>query len=327
MRQSAPYCERGETLRRHLVCGSGGTRAFLANTGAIIALRLADVFSFETVGGVSGGSLATLLAAEDTASTRMLDLAMDMDFSQLVTQSDTLGGYITGMLRRRAGRRKRLRQGLMKTEKLGAFAESMVKSWPKRYWTMAVAGDSQLLFTAGGVFEYKNGQKVLLSATPAPLSIAIRATCAIPGVLESVDFMGRELYDGALGPYGKCPAGMVRKHFSVRNCDIVACDLDHHQSRRNRVITRVGKIIAGNSKPTASRQTGNVGLIIRPTVTSMGSLEFVLSAHQKEQAILAGFAAALRSLAFARKINESRLVDGVRAAKNLEALRRLAVTL
>ena len=47
----------------HLVCGSGGSRAILAGTGAILALNVAGHKKFHSVGGISGGSIPTALLA------------------------------------------------------------------------------------------------------------------------------------------------------------------------------------------------------------------------------------------------------------------------
>lgn len=322
MRQSAVKCRQG-TPKLHLVCGSGGSRAFLTNSGALLALRLAGMEPFHTIGGVSGGSLATLLAASGAPSEKLLEVALDTDFSRFVTKSDTIGGYLGGMLRRAPGRRARLKKGFMKTEALGEFAESLVKEWPANYWTMAIAGNSQIVFAADGVFEYVGGKRRQILSGPAPIGVAIRATCAIPGVLEAIDYLGLELYDGALGPFGKCPTGMARKHFKARSCDIVACELLHHATRRNRAVTRVGKRLAG-SRHNGNREPGNVGLLIRPSVKNMHSLEFALSAEKKEQAVLAGFTSALRALALSGKIEYEPLLAGVNASVDLKSLRLLS---
>ncbi|HMP52714.1 MAG TPA: hypothetical protein PKD05_14265, partial [Candidatus Melainabacteria bacterium] len=50
----------------HLVLGAGGSKAILASTGAIAAFELCGWNDWETIGGVSGGSVPAALYAHGT---------------------------------------------------------------------------------------------------------------------------------------------------------------------------------------------------------------------------------------------------------------------
>ncbi|HEY9871521.1 MAG TPA: patatin-like phospholipase family protein, partial [Candidatus Obscuribacterales bacterium] len=197
---------------KHLVCGSGGTKAYLGGAGAILAFDFAGVDDWQTIGGVSGGSIPSLLLAAGVDPAMIVANAIDIDFSQLLVKTDSFSNVLKTRLRPGLHRGKRLRDGIVDSRCLGSLLERFVPEWPANYWTMAVAGNSMLLFTADGVFEYHGGRRRRISSTPAPVGLAVRASCAVPGVIESVRFAGRDLFDGALSPYGGCPTSMVKRH-------------------------------------------------------------------------------------------------------------------
>ncbi len=178
----------------HLVCGSGGSKAGLTSTGVILACRAAEL-KLDTIGGVSGGAIPAVMAAAELPSHRLIELAKVTDFSGLLDKKK----LITPLIRERKPI-DLLQDGMYGSSKLGALTDAHVKEWPTKFWTMAVGDHSEMMFTKNGVMEYtREGGKNLVSNKPAQLGDAIRATCAIPGVLESVTLVGRRLFDGALG--------------------------------------------------------------------------------------------------------------------------------
>ncbi len=276
---------------RHLVFGSGGTRAFLNGAGATFACHLAGVSNWSTVGGISGGSIPALLTASGMHPTEIVRHAVKTDFSELFKQTDTLGN----MLRTRMFRRNRrsMRHGIVSSLGLGTHLESVVSAWPDKFWTMAVAGKSQFLFTANGVFLYRKGRCRRLSDKPAPISLAIRASCAVPGIIEAIDFDGQPLFDGALSRYGACPTGMANRHFGAQFNDIIAVDLvPRTKSRAERFVELLGRALSGTLRQKAPWPfIPRAGVVVRTQMESFYSLDFNIDLQRKQNGVIAGFRA------------------------------------
>jgi predicted acylesterase/phospholipase RssA len=312
---------------KHLVCGPGGTKAYLSGAGAIAAFDFAGLKSFKTIGGVSGGSIPSLLLAAGVDPAKIVRDSIELDFSKLLVQTDTLGNALKHRLPRRDRRNgKRIRDGLVSSHGLGRLLEQVVPEWPENYWTMAVAGKAQILFTADGVYEFVNGRKRLISRTPAPVGLAIRASCAVPGIIEAVEFQGRHLFDGALGKLGHCPTGMVQWHFGATTGDIIAVDLLRTiPTRKDRVLLFIGRTISGTvrQRPTREGDEVEAGLLVQPEVTEFGSLEFDITVEQKQAAVLAGFRSAVHQLAEQGILSGERLMQAQLACESFDDFSRL----
>jgi predicted acylesterase/phospholipase RssA len=245
-------------------------------------------------------------------------------------QTDSFSNVLKTRLRPRLHKEKRLRDGVVDSHRLGRLLERFVPEWPKSYWTIAMAGDAMLLFTADGVFEYRGGRKRQISGTPAPVGLAIRASCAVPGVIESVRFAGRELFDGALGPYGGCPTRMVKRHFGATARDIAAVDLvKSASSRQDRFLMLLGRAISGTLKyrPRHNQEPPvEAGLLVQPEVNGFPSLEFELTREQKQEAVLAGFRAAVKSLEQAGMLKGKKLEQSRLASESFAELERLCLS-
>ncbi|CAN5498243.1 hypothetical protein BH11CYA1_BH11CYA1_24170 [soil metagenome] len=307
--------ETGEQRGWHLVCGSGGSKAGLTSTGVILACRAAEI-RLDTIGGVSGGAIPAAMAAADLPSHKLIDLAKATDFSGLLDKKKWLTPFI-----KEHKPIDLLQDGMYGSSKLGALTDAHVKEWPKKFWTMAVGDHSEMMFTKNGVMEYtREGGRNLVSNKPAQLGDAVRASCAIPGVLESVTLVGRRLFDGALGKFGKCPTAMVTSHFGVPSENIIASLPVGAMSTLNKNLYLFAKYLSGNLEKEHSGLVETAGIVIRPEVNSFHSMKFLLNANQKDEAILAGYRSAIEQFAKASLISGEKLKAANAAGESMAAL-------
>lgn len=214
----------------HLICASGGVRAIFGCAGAIFGLEGQGYKEWHTIGGVSGGAIPAIATASGVNARDLLRQLLYSDISAMMKRSRRVLSVVWSYLHQDKTNYMPA-TALMDSEHLGKFIESIVPTWPKGFWTMAVAyiperGFCQVLFTDHGVFRYfRDGSKEQLSDKPAPVGLALRATCAVPGVIGHVDYMGMSLYDGMLSWDGHCPIGVLNRHFGAEAGDIVACDV------------------------------------------------------------------------------------------------------
>ncbi|MBU6455491.1 MAG: patatin-like phospholipase family protein [Cyanobacteria bacterium REEB67] len=301
----------------HLVLGSGGSKAALTGAGVVLATRAAKL-KIETIGGVSGGFVPAALAATDMSSQRLLQVAKDTDIAALLTQRPIFTEVV-----RQHKRLDLLKDGLYDTTPLGAMVESHMPGakWPEKLWTMAVGGEhSEVIFTKKGVTEYSpSGQHVLDNKAPS-VGDAVRATSAIPGVLASMTMYGRRLYDGALGKFGKCPSDMATTHFGIPEERIIASLPTGAMTATNARLYRLAKYLSGNSEHGAGQLVEHAGIVIRPEVNSFHSLRFSLQPAQREEAILAGYRAALEQFAQRGLIKGIPLVQARGAGESMSAM-------
>ncbi len=312
----------------HLVCGSGGTRAFLTGAGAILACDTAGITNWESIGGVSGGSIISALYAGGMPAPQLVEEVIGYDFATLFKKTNTLRNLIRSNLPRRPKTLERhaIREGIMSSEGLGAVIDKHVATWPENFWTIAVTGKFHILFTAHGVFQIHNGRSLRISETPAPLGLAIRASCAVPGILESIEYLGRHLFDGALSDYGDCPTGVVRHHFQAPSNKIVACDVSGGMTRQRRAIFALGRLITGRISQKLHVNSRADEIFIAPKVQGLGgSLEFSLTRDQKEAAVLSGFSAAVVELSRRGVLTGDKLILCQEAMKSYSDMHRILI--
>ena len=307
--------ESGEKKGWHLVCGSGGSKAGLTSTGVILACRAAEI-RLDTIGGVSGGAIPAAMAAAELPSHKLIDLARVTDFSGLLDKKKWLTPFF-----KEHKPIDLLQDGMYGSSKLGALTDTHVKEWPKKFWTMAVGDHSEMMFTKNGVMEYtREGGRNLVSNKPAQLGDAVRASCAIPGVLESVTLVGRRLFDWALGKFGKCPTAMVTSHFGVPSENIIASLPVGAMSTLNKKLYMFAKYLSGNLEKEHKGIVETAGIVIRPEVNSFHSMKFLLNANQKDEAILAGYRSAIDQFAKAKLISGEKLKAATVAGESMSAL-------
>lgn len=292
------------TVEKHLVCGGGGSRAVLGSTGVILACHFAGLKDWDSLGGASGGSIPTLFLAAGVHPVLLVHKILDTDFaSMFVRHASPLRILLTYYLKDTYYRIIRPQHGLMSSEKLGDFLEANIKSWPENYWTIAAAGSSQLIFNSQGVFEYDpDGEVTVLSTEPAPIGVAVRASCAIPGVFDAIPFMNRLLCDGALSIDGRTPVGALKRHLNVMPEEIVGVDFGENPKKRWPVTqffyNLLWRIICGKHCPDEGviphNSQGTV--LVKPDGMRIEFLQFALSSDQKWHTIMCGFRAAVEEL-------------------------------
>jgi predicted acylesterase/phospholipase RssA len=292
---------------RHLIIEQGGTRALVTGMGATLALKVAGLKSWSTTGGISGGSIPAILMAAKLNPLSSLERILACDFSQLFQPSAKVGtDPAAAHAALRQGERvtahkwvaRMLRKGMMHTDKLGELIEKEVKVWPESFWTMASSETSHVVFTASGVFEYGfDGSFTVLSEEPAPISLAIRATCAVPGLLEAVEYRGRYLFDGALSPFGDNPVAFARKHLLGEEGLIVSCFSTGKDSRKNDMLMNLGRWLLCHSAGKVTTGDRKADININPHVPQLKALRFKMTEAQKQLGMLAGFNATIMALA------------------------------
>jgi predicted acylesterase/phospholipase RssA len=322
------------------VGGAGGSRAILANIGQLAAyINFADITEFNTIGGVSGGSIPTAIYAglcEDPRyadrkkiTPELLRMGIELDFSALVPRHATPLMTVFAFLLRDRFEYTRPKKGVLSSEGLGEFVDNRVSKWPKNYWTMAVMARTQILFTAEGVWQYlRNGQKRLLSDEPAPLGLAVRASCAVPGIIDAAPWRGRHLFDGALSWDGQCPVGTVIKHYGVAAQDILACDVG---DETNNVFAPLGRLLwsllcGGHCVDHAGAKTviPDGVLMMKPNIWSVRSLQFNLQEEHKWQAVLSGFQETVIELRRAGLLAGDKLYEALAVCADIKKLKAMA---
>lgn len=193
-KKSSEVRPRAELRKLHYVDGGGGLKSILAGAGSKAAVDLAGTIELVTIGGCSGGSLATAIIAGGATGRRMFHMAIETDFSSLVTgrgwprkvveaqinDNRVYGWYAVTTIQKRVrkafarwtpGWVKKLwnkffgkhddlvvrpKEGIYGSEKIGVFIDKHVSEFPANYWSVAVDGNtsSQIFFCKEGVFEY-----------------------------------------------------------------------------------------------------------------------------------------------------------------------------
>lgn len=291
---------------RHLIIGQGGTRAIVTGMGATLALKAAGLKGWSTIGGISGGSIPAILMAAKLNPLTALERMLALDFSQLFQPSskggaDPLAAYAAVEEGERTPVHKfmarMLRKGMMHTDKLGELIENQVKTWPESFWTLAASENSYVVFTSHGVFEFGfDGSYTVLSDAPAPISLAIRATCAVPGLLEAVEYRGRYLFDGVLSPFGENPVAWVRKHFLGSEGMVVSCVSTGKDSRKNDRLLGLARWLLCHKASKLEVENEKADISINPHVPELHALRFKMTEAQKQIGLLAGFNATVLEL-------------------------------
>lgn len=292
---------QGDNL--HMVCGSGGSRAILASAGFIYGLHKCGLSDFATVGGVSGGSLPSLMYAAGINPGKMVQLAVDIDFSSMLTRRGNIFQMFLAFLLKERLAQTRPRNAVLGSEKLESFINDLVPVWPEKYWTMAVAGKTQVVFTAKGVFQYlHDGSSRQVSDKPAPLGLAVAASCAVPGIIEPKLYKDIYLFDGALSWDGQCPVGVVVRDMGAKPHQVVACDVGDRQGGMSEFVNNFWRFFCGRNcvwpederDPAIFAAQGS--MVVTPQVNKFASLQFTLTPEQKWGAVMAGFAETVTSL-------------------------------
>ncbi len=319
-----------------IVCGAGGSRAILGSSGAILACHLAGIEKWHTIGGASGGSIPTAMLASGMHPAKIARLVIEVDFtSKLVRRGGIFQVILAYFLRDTFYRLVRPTQGLFATEKLGAFVDEHVPSWPKNFWTVAVAGKSQMVFSHEGATLHRlDGTRCLIANEPPSVGMAIRATSAVPGVFDAVRYKNCDLFDGALSIDGRTPVGLAKKHFGLAPETIITVDVGDQMPDTfgrhffGRIAHRIfWNIICGGHCPIEGeypvRSEGTI--LVRPD-PPIPSLKFDFTAAEKWVSLMVGFIAGAEALEKAGVLSGARLDKARDIIKAYDDIRNAAVT-
>lgn len=290
----------------HVIFGSGGTKAILGGTGALLALELAGLKDFRSIGCASGGSIPASLLAAGVPVDKALRVIVDTDFQGLLHPRVGFLGRLLALLRKPHYESVRPARGAYGTQKMAAFVNALVPKWPDALWTVASCDHGQVLFSKDGVSKWGPlHQGHLLSDKPADVGLAVCATCAIPGILDAAEFQGEHLFDGALSGDGVCPVDVAIRHFGASRHNCIAVDVGEEPITKARWLRLLWNIFCGGKCVVVDtpHPTEEGGLIlVKPEITGFHGLKFELSRDLKWRAMLTGFHAC------AKKLLESGLV-------------------
>ncbi len=244
-----------------LVLGGGAARGF-AHIGVIRVLEQEKV-PIDMIVGTSVGSLIGAIYAADANS-------FELEWTAFSLEKDDLFDY--GILTALTG------MGAAKGEKLEAFVKSKIP---------AQNIENLKLPFAAVATDLNRGARVVLDR--GSVARAVRASSAIPGVFNPVDYQGKLLVDG--GVIDNLPISVAR----ARGADIViAVDISENVINYN--ITNIVDVmlqavtIMAAENVKYERQEADV--LISPAVGSVGMLDF----SQKKQCMQAGIEAAQKAM-------------------------------
>jgi predicted acylesterase/phospholipase RssA len=201
----------------HFWNSPGGPTSFLAATGGMLALHFAGVKEFVTNGGASAGVFNAIANANNKSKLWVLDqVRHECYLSKISGLPNSTLDMINKLLTKDA-----LKKGAT-TEALGQYIDTHFPNWGN-LWILAIADGQQILMCAQGIWRiYQDGRIEKLSSTPPPVSVAVRATIAIPGIFAPVYWNGLYMYDGAYSWDDTFPRDLMKKFFNARDDRIVA---------------------------------------------------------------------------------------------------------
>lgn len=292
--------------------GSGGSRAIVATAGSMMALHLIDQINpgrirLKKCGGVSGGATLAAMMAAGVPIPMIVDYAIETDYQSLLTWHGSYLRILSAFLRQKVYEETRPCKGVLNPDKLRMFIERIVGDYPKDFWTMAVSGNSQIVFTDFGVFEiFANGQWKKLADSPPSVGTAAVASCAVPGIIDAVSLYGRYLFDGALSKYGPCPVEIAIKYMGIQPETLLAVDVgdDFDNSRKSHAMFEALYKIdelrkqkkAAEAKAAQSSTQEKQPIIVKPNIEGFCGLQFMVPQHLKWKALMESFFATIAKL-------------------------------
>ena len=249
-----------------LVLGGGAARGF-AHVGVIRALEQEKI-PIDMIVGTSVGSLIGAIYASDTNS-------FELEWTAFSLEKDDLFDYailsaFTGM-------------GLARGDKLEEFVRTKVFT--------ANIEDLQIPFAAVAT-DLNRGTRVVLDK--GPVAKAVRASSAVPGVFNPVEYQGKLLADG--GMMDNIPISVARG----KGADIViAVDISENVANFN--ITNIVDVVLQSVNIMFNENTKykkkDADVLITPAVGDVGMLDFT----QKKRCMQAGIQATQRAMPEIRK--------------------------
>jgi len=253
----AQILERSDRPRIALVLGGGAARGF-AHVGVIRALEQGRI-PIDMVVGTSVGSLIGAIYASDLNS-------FDLEWTAFALEKDHLLDY--GLMTALTG------MGTVKGDKLENFVKAKIP--------VENIEDLKLPYAAVAT-DLNRGTRVVLRK--GSIAKAVRASSAIPGVFQPVEYQDRLLVDG--GVVDNIPISVARE----MGADIViAVDIGENVTNFN--ITNIFDVILQSvyimfNENTVSRKK-DADILITPALGNVGVFDFT----RKKQVMQAGIDAA-----------------------------------
>ena len=244
-----------------LVLGGGAARGF-AHIGVIRALEQEKI-PVDMIVGTSVGSLIGAIYAAERNS-------FELEWTAFQLGKDDVIDY--GILNALSG------MGVAKGEKLTAFVKSKVPA--------ANIEDLKIPFAAVAT-DLNRGTQVVLDK--GSVATAVRASSAIPGVFQPVDYQGRLLVDG--GVVNAIPVSVARE----KGADIIiAVDIGEQVANFNitDIIDVMLQSITIMGAENARFRKKDADVLITPRVGDVGMLDFT----QKKRCMQAGIDAAQKAM-------------------------------
>jgi hypothetical protein len=282
-----------EETRLHVVFGSGGSKAILGGSGAILAFEVAGLRDWLSIGSCSGGSLPAVYLASGKPARDIVRDVVDTDFGKLLKPKTTFFGRLLAILFKYKNEIRRPERGVYSALPMSAHVRDTIGEWPERFWAVSsgkkgtyVLMKDRVLFEKGDVIDTAS------ALPPVSLGTAINATCAVPGFIDAVRYRGDLLHDGALSHYGECPAALPVRYFGAQPQQVLAFDIEPEQLKKMGWLQLAWRAACmGQCAPfDANHVRSSDGyIVIRPNITGFHGLQFSLSRDLKWQAVCTGF--------------------------------------
>jgi len=266
----------GNRPRVALVLGGGAARGF-AHVGVIRALEQEKI-PIDLIVGTSVGSLIGALYAYEMNS-------FELEWTAFSLEKDDLLDYAL----------LSASMGPIKGERLEAFVNKKVP--------VANIESLKIPFAAVAT-DLNRGTRVVLDH--GPLARAIRASCAIPGVFQPVEFQGKLLVDG--GTVDNLPVAVARE----KGADVVIA-VDISQNVTNFNITNLVDVtlqaVHIMFSENVSQQRRAADVLISPAVGSVAMMDFTQKKRLMQVGMEAGqqAAPAIRAAIEAWNVKNGRL--------------------
>jgi NTE family protein len=249
----------GNRPRVALVLGGGAARGF-AHVGVIRALEQEKI-PIDLIVGTSVGSLIGALYAHEMNSFELEWTAFSLDKDDLLDYT-----LLSASM------------GPIKGERLEAFVNKKVP---------VVNIEGLKIPFAAVATDLNRGTRVVLDR--GPLAPAIRASCAIPGVFQPVEYQGRLLVDG--GTVDNLPVAVARE----KGADIVIA-VDISQNVTNYNITNLVDVTLQAMhimfNENVSQQRRDADILISPAVGNVAMMDFTQKKRLMQSGMEAGQQAA-----------------------------------
>ena len=240
-----------------LVLGAGASRGF-AHIGVLKILE-ANRVPIHLIVGTSAGSLVGCMYAYGFNAFQLQSLSFPVEKADIIDLTVPDNGFVKG-------------------EKLEAFVNHMLKNTPiekLRIPFYAVAADIQ------------TGEEVVFAS--GNTGTAVRASCSIPGVFQSVRIGSRIYVDGGI------VSPVAVDYAKQMGADLViAVDISvgvESPPPKTLIETIMQSVVVMHSK-IAQSQLARADIVIRPRVSHIGSADFT----RRHEAVLEGEKAALEAM-------------------------------